>query len=217
VVAWDLCDRNNDTGAEALGRAAAAAAPAKPLGLRASRSSGVEWVTWDPVAVDLAGNEIFVDDYEVERCDAGGSCSLFQSATPSAYFEDVVPGASPVYRVRARNACASNNVSEWSDASSLSCAFSGHVEIVHPLSGWIAGGTTVRVRVVGGTETYTAASLILRRVSDGATQTVPLAGPGPDWTYAWTPPGNGGYVLRGLVTNSTGCAAAAAARVFVGN
>jgi len=216
VLSWDLCDHNDDTGAEYLGRAQAEAPPAKPAGLRAVDAGGVVRLSWDPVTVDRAGNEIFIDDYEVERCDGGGACSSLAADSASGTFDDVTPGLAPTYRVRARNACTSNNESEWSDPASPGCTFAGDLKIENPTSGWINGRTTVRVTLLGGLGAMPTATLDLVRVADGTSQSVAVPGSGSLWLYDWTPPAAGGYLLRATLTNASGCTTTAGARVFVG-
>jgi len=235
VIAYDLCDYNNDSGYDAPGMAAAPFPPAPPTGITAVRvGSGVR-VSWVPTGKDTAGNSAYVDTYRVYRQvvahdETPGNCgppmeyrgTNDRPADINTFVDDPAPipsvGYDLVYRVQATNDCFTNAVSACSDTAiaDSACSFSGKVVIAPPKAGYVASPVAVRVSVALGGDVYTGLALTFVREADGTSQVVNLPGAGPTWNYSWTQNVGGTYLIKAKVDNTGGCSGSAAIRVRVG-
>lgn len=219
VDAVDDCGHESTPwGTSSPGRAESAIAPARPIGLAATRTGPTTvHLAWSPVTTDTASTPVTIDTYEIHRSvlpvdgidPYTSTYTQIATATTATVFDDyAAPPGSPstevYYRIRARDDCP--NVSPFSDPAGATCTFPGTVAL-SPSSGSTVqlGPTTVTVTYTGA-DTLASCSLTISK-NGGTTDLIDtIAGPGPVYTFNWTPgQGIGDYTVAATFTNTAGC------------
>jgi hypothetical protein len=232
LTAVDTCGTESAATSAFTGRSTTTVAPQAPTNVQAFIvGSNHATVSWNPVVADVQSNPIVIDAYDIYRSTVKlkldpPSPGDFNS-TPigtsfnSPYDDTSLPNLNPsqtvYYMVKAKDECV--NVSAGSDPAQATCAFSGTVVLQGITEGQlVAGVVPTTVAVVGGTDTYTAATITYVHSSVGLTRTFASVTPGTTWTdNAWLASPAGNYTVTGTVTNSTGCQQTAVVHVQAGS
>lgn len=229
LTAVDTCGVESAATSVFSGRSITTVAPQAPTNVQAFIvGPNHAQVSWNAVVKDVNDNPIVIDSYDVYRSVVKAkfdppSSSDFPS-TPigtvfnSPYDDTSMPNLKPnetiYYMVKAKDECP--NVSAASGLGEATCAFSGTVVLQGITEGQVVAGVVpVTVAVVGGTDTYTAATITYVHQTTGLTRTFTSSTTGTSWAdTGWlaTPPGN--FTVTGTVTNSTGCSQSAVVHVL---
>jgi len=197
VRAVDRCGTESQSSAEREGRSYTSVQPAVPTTVEAFFDIPPQVaVNWDPVTLDVNGDPVGIDRYEVFRAGPleGGvipsvpeSFSLHAIVEGETRFAEIPPlagGDTVWYAVRAVDDCI--NTSDYSEPASPACAFAGRLEILEPVDGaTVWGETTIRFAVVEPAGTYSRARVHGYNEVTYDSFRLSFADPGPVWSGTW--------------------------------
>jgi hypothetical protein len=157
---------------------------------------------------------MFHRSIEIFKTSATPIGTVFNSPYDDTSMPNLKPNETIYYMVKAKDECV--NVSAASGIGEATCAFSGTVVLQGITEGQVVAGVVpVTVAVVGGTDTYTAATITYVHSSVGLTRTFASSTTGTSWAdNAWLASPAGNYTVTGTVTNSTGCQQTAVVHVL---
>jgi type II secretory pathway pseudopilin PulG len=231
MTAVDTCGTESASTSAFSGHSTTSTAPAAPTNVQAFiLSPGHSSVTWSAVTKDTAGNNIYINAYDVYRSPVMLKTDLSPPAFPSTplasvsgltYADNTVPVLTALqtvyYMVKAKDECV--NYSAPSSATPLTCAFSGTVAITTPANGAVVAGVVpVTVTVSGGTDTYVGVTITYTHAVSGLTRTFTSATAGTSWTDSgWLANPAGAYTITAVVTNATACTSTVSIAVSAGS
>ena len=228
IEAADACDARGTPPTTMMGKSDSSVQPAAPTGTQAFfETPSTGRIVWDPVTRDVDGTTIHVDTYSIFHSPIVSTNALppinffyhrtvtLNPGDPTAYVDvDIVipPGQTNYYKVTAVDDCP--NESDRSAAAAPLCAFNGSLTFVTPLDDDDpAGPVPITVEVINPGSAFTELVLDFVDESDGSTQQVTLAQPGPIWTYPAWDGGGRPHTITATVTTDLNCSSYKTIRV----